>query len=113
MDSLKKLLSKNGIYIFLIPVFFVLHGYVENFGLIEGRDALLLLLSYIISVTIVYFLVWLFYRNHLKASLLTGCILSFYLFFGAIDDFFKAHLFFLSRYLVIIPLFFVLLSWLA
>ncbi|HEY2348389.1 MAG TPA: sulfatase-like hydrolase/transferase [Puia sp.] len=104
---MKNILSKNGIYVFLIPLFFVLHGYVQNFGLIEVRDCLSLLLSYFVSVIILYLFLWLLYRNHLKASLLTGYIFSFYLFFGAIDDFFKAHIFFMSRYVIIIPIFII------
>src|SRR4051794_22517075 len=100
MDAMKKILSRNGIYIFLIPVFFVLHGYVQNFGLVEARDCLYLLVSYLIAVVVIYLLLCLYYQNRLKAALLTGCIFSFYLFFGAIADFFKEHLFFLSRYVI-------------
>jgi hypothetical protein len=67
----------------------------------------LLLTAYLGAVLIIYLLGWLFYRNNLKASLLTGYLFFLYLFFGAIDDFLKAHLFFLSRYIFIIPLYFV------
>jgi hypothetical protein len=110
---MKKLLSGRGLYVLLIPTFFVFHGYVQNFGLIDFRDCLLLLATYLIAAISIYLLGWVLLKNHLKASLLAGFLLSFYLFFGAIDYFFKAHLFFLSRYMVIMPLFFILVCCLA
>lgn len=104
---MQKRLSRNGLYVLLLPTFFVIHGFVQNFGLIDFKSCLLLLTTYFAAAAVIYLLGWLFYRNHLKASLLTGFLFFLYLFFGAIDDFFKAHLFFLSRYIIIMPLYFL------
>ena len=107
---LKNRLSGNGLYIFLLPAFFVLHGYNENFGLIGVGDCLVLLFTYFAWATIIYLLAKFFFRNPLKSSLLTGVLFFFYLFFGAIEDFFKAHLHLLSRYIIILPSIFITLS---
>ena len=101
--AMLKFLSGKSLYVLLLPTFFVIHGYAENFGLIEFKDCLLLLATYLAGSLIVYLLGWLFFKNQGKASLLTAYLLFLYLFFGAIDDFFKSHLILLSRYLVIIP----------
>ncbi len=106
---MKERLSERGFYVFLIPVFFVLHGYNENFGLIGFGDVLLLLITYLAGAAIVYFFGWIIYRNHLKTALFSGTLLFFYFFFGAIDDFFKEHLPLLSRYQYILPIFFAAL----
>src|SRR5450631_841773 len=105
--NLQNKLSQTGFYVFLIPVFFVLHGALENFGFVTFRDCFLILISYLVSAIIIWGLAWLLFRNRLKASLLTAFLLSFYLFFGALDDFFKAHAFILSHYTVIMTLFLV------
>jgi hypothetical protein len=105
---MKNKLSSNGFYVFLIPLFYVLHGYNEHFGLIGMGDCLILVFTYLAWSAIIYLIAWLFFRNHLKAALLTGVLIFFLLFFGAMEDFFKAHLFLLSRYMVILPGFFIL-----
>jgi len=102
-----KFLSKNGLYVLLLPTFFVIHGYAENFGLINFNDCLVLLATYLTATLMIYFMGWLLFRNHLKASLFAGYLLFLYLFFGAIDDFFKAHLLLFSRYIIIIPGYFL------
>ena len=105
---MQKLLSGKGVYVFLIPLFFVLHGYNENFGLIGAGDCLILVFTYLAWSVVIYLLAWLLFRNLLKAALLTGMLLCFLLFFGAMEDFFKSHLFPLSRYKVILPGSFIL-----
>ena len=105
--NLQKKLSGSGFYVFLIPVFFVLHGAVQNFGFITFRDCFFLVLSYFVAAIIIWLLAWLIFRNRQKASLLTAFLLSFYLFFGALDDFLKDHAHVLSHYSVIMPLFLV------
>src|SRR5438045_96822 len=91
-QKLTAFLQTYPLYVLLLPLFFVLHGYNENFGFVEGKDILLLVLIYGGTAVALYGLFWLFYRNRIKASLLTIYALSFYLFFGAIKDFLRLHL---------------------
>ena len=93
----KSSLWYRGWYCFLLPVFFVLHGYNENFYFIGIRDVLLLVVIYVTATITVYLLCFLFCRNWLKASLLTFYLMSFFLFYGALKDFLKLQLPFASR----------------
>ena len=92
-------------FVLLLPVFFVLHGYHENLNYIHPGEAILLTGVYLIGSATLLGLAFLFYRNTAKAALASGFLLSFYFFFGAFQDFLKAHLHPLSRYAVILPAF--------
>ena len=100
---MKKRLRTIPFFVFLLPVFFVLHGYQENLGYIHPGEAILLAGIYLAGTTIVFGLGWLFYRNNVKAALAAALVLSFYFFFGALQDFLKASFHPVSRYAVIVP----------
>jgi hypothetical protein len=106
---MKKVFQDVAVYLFLIPVFFVLHGYNENFGFIGIGESLLLMLTYGGVSALLYFIFLFFYHEHIKAALLSTYIMGFYLFFGAFHDFFKSHNIPLHKYSVIVPLFFAFL----
>lgn len=82
----KTWLRTKPLYLFFLAVFFVYNGYVENFNFIPVKDAALILLLYLISSGVLLFIFYLFYRNILKAGLVSFLILGFYLFFGYIYD---------------------------
>lgn len=102
---MKRRLLTIPFFVFLLPVFFVFHGFQENLGYIHPGEAIILTLVYLAGAAIVFALAWLFYRNATKAALAAGLILAFYFFFGALQDFLKSHLHAISRYAVIVPLF--------
>ena len=54
---------------FLLPLFFVLHGFVENSSFISLRNCYGLLLFYLLIAVALYGLFFLFYRNAAKAAL--------------------------------------------
>ncbi|MBS1948699.1 MAG: hypothetical protein JST47_13125, partial [Bacteroidetes bacterium] len=83
---MKTALKNTGLYLFLTPVFFVLHGYVENFGLLSIIDCLFLLLTYEGIAALLLLFVLLINKKHLKAVFISFYITCFYLFFGAIRD---------------------------
>jgi hypothetical protein len=86
---LKSFLQAYPLYIFLLCVFFVLHGYVEHFNFIPVADAGWLVLIYIFFILIMTAISWLFFKNISKAGLFTFLLMSFYFFFGTIQD--SAH----------------------
>jgi len=90
-------------FVLLLPVFFVLHGYLANFGYIHPGDAFLLAGIYLLGSAILFFTLYLFFRNRTKAALLAGFLLAIYFFFGALQDFLKEYLHPLSRYAVLVP----------
>lgn len=78
-------------YLILLPVFFVLHGYLENFGYISLQNAAILTLIYTALSIGIYSFSYLFFRDTRKASLLTFFWLTFLFFFAALHDFLKLH----------------------
>lgn len=99
------LFQKKPFFLFLLPVFFVFHGFTRFFPFVPIKDASLLLLFYLMIATSMTALAWIFYRNMIKASLLTIFLLGYHFFFGTIQDILKAtapgSLF--SRYIFILP----------
>ena len=53
---MKRILQQIPLFLFLQPIFFVLHGLKENFGYINGKDCLLLAITYCGSAALLYFL---------------------------------------------------------
>ena len=83
---LKYLLRSSVVFLFLLPVFFVLHGFVRNYGAVEATDAALLVAFYIFIILIIGAIGWLFYRDIPKASFFAFFIMSYHFFFGVIQD---------------------------
>ncbi|MBS1936022.1 MAG: hypothetical protein JST96_18625, partial [Bacteroidetes bacterium] len=93
---------------FLIPLFFVLHGYAENYGYISFVDCLILIATYAGAAAFIYFVFLLIFRNSIKAALFASYLFSFFCFFGAFHDFLLAHSSFLYKYTIILPAFLIL-----
>ena len=75
---------------FFLSLFFVLHGFTENFFLIPIKDALRLLLTYEISTIGLIFLFWLYFKSIIKAALFTFFLMGFNFFFGYLYDMLKS-----------------------
>ena len=101
------LLRRWPLYVLLLPLFFVLHGVKENFGFLLAGDYLPLVLFYCLAALIIYLLLYLIYRNKIKAGLITFLLLSIFFFYGAIQDFLKANLPALNRYVILLSSFFL------
>ena len=105
-------------YIFLLPVFFVLHGFISNYNSIPVAGALLLTLLYIGCILIVTGIAWFFYRDLIKASLIAFFLIAFHFFFGNIQDILKKIFgdLFISQYRFILPVsflfFIIIIIWL-
>ena len=104
---MKKLLEHTPLFLFLLPNFFILHGYNENFGNIIPSNCLLLAISYSGAAAFLYFVFLFFFKNYFKAALMASYVFAFYCFFGAIQDFFKIHGVFFSRYLFLLSSFLI------
>jgi hypothetical protein len=100
---MKKL--QRPLFLLLLPVFFVFHGFVENYTFIRVGDCLLLLGIYTAATLVIYFLVLLSLRSPMKAALFAGFIMAFFFFFGALHDFLRRSNFFLHKYSILLPVF--------
>jgi hypothetical protein len=105
MGKLKHFLQTKPVFLYLLPVFFVLHGYTENYSLVPVSDALLLNAKYLAISLFFSLFFWLLYRNFTKANLVAFFIMAYNFFFGSAHDFLKkiADNTFIVRYSFIIP----------
>ncbi|MGB5005887.1 MAG: hypothetical protein WBO39_03060, partial [Ferruginibacter sp.] len=109
-----KLLKKIPFFLFLLVVFFCLHGSVENYGYVGFNEVVVIGLLILFFTALFFLLVQFFTRDYIFTSLITFFIAGWYLFFGAIKDFLTGVplLAFLQGYFVIIPLLLILtLCW--
>lgn len=92
-------------FLFLLVVFFMLHGTVENFGFIYPIELLKIGCTILICITLFYLVTKLLVKNSVHAALVCFFISSWILFFGAIFEWVKSihllHL--LHSYTVFIP----------
>lgn len=107
-------LKHKPVFLFLLPLFFVLHEFTRNYFAVPVAGSLLLMLVYSTASLLIAGICWLFFRDKMKASFLAFTIMSFQLFFGSIQDALKSWpVFFVSQYrfIIIISLFlFVLIA---
>ncbi len=108
--QVRSLITNRPVFIVLLPLFFVFHGFTEHYNFISVTDASLLLTFYIAGMLIVTSVSWLFYRNLIKASVISFCLMAIFLFFGSIQDLLRKHFSgsFFSRYSFILSLFLLL-----
>jgi len=110
MNILKTFLERWGIHCFLLPLFFILHTYIQYSGLVS-KNITLKIFFIILAVTVaVFFLLLLITQNANKSMQLTTLYGFLFLFYGVIKDFISdgVHLHFLSRYVVLLPLTFII-----
>lgn len=86
MNGSKNILANRPLFALLLPVFFVWHGFTDNFGFIAWKDAGILLAIYIGFTLLFFGLAFWLYRNAIKAALFASCVMAFNFFFGSIQD---------------------------
>ncbi|HEY2720755.1 MAG TPA: hypothetical protein VGI82_03460, partial [Chitinophagaceae bacterium] len=110
MNKFQKTVRTLPVFFLLLPVFFVLHGYTENFDAIPSSDAFYLLGVYILASFLLFLLGWLLYRNKYKAALFSFSIMAFDFFFGSVQDVLKKTFgeVLITRYVFLLPFSFIL-----
>ncbi|MDF2187555.1 sulfatase-like hydrolase/transferase [Paraflavitalea sp. CAU 1676] len=88
MERLRSLLTTNFHFTGVI-IFFLLHGYRANRGLVPVADLLWLLALLLAGGFVVFGLSAWWFKNTRKAGIFTSCLLTIMLFFGAFQDFFS------------------------
>ena len=98
-------------FLYLLPFFFVLHGFTENYFLVPVPDSFFLLLKYSGAGIVLNLLFLLIFKNNYKASFYSFLLLLVYFFFGAGHDALKSVFpsNFFSRYVFVMPFIFLLL----
>ncbi|MFL5808786.1 MAG: sulfatase-like hydrolase/transferase [Flavisolibacter sp.] len=92
-------------FLLLLPVFFLLHGIVENYPLIAVSDCLVLFGTYLLATIVIAVVAFLLLRSWRTAAMLSFFIMAFHFFFGPAHDFLK-NLFgtsFITKYSFLLP----------
>ena len=92
-------------FLYLLPLFFVFHGFMENYFLIPVSACVLLLLKYLCVTIILHGLFFFFLRNNCKAVFISFILLLVNFFFGYFHDMLKAvaPASFISGYSFVLP----------
>ena len=100
------LFKKIPFFLFLLVMFFCLHGSVENYGYLNANEVLQVAAIIFGCMALFFVLTWFISKNYLFTSLVTFFIAFWNLFFGAMHDFIKtsALLQFLQSFTVLLPL---------
>ncbi len=85
-DQLRHILSQKPLFLLLLPAFFVLHGFRENYGIVPVPVAWLLFGTYVAASLVITGLAWIGYRQLMKAAIFACCMMTFHFFFGAVHD---------------------------
>src|SRR5436190_1627692 len=104
--NLVNILKTYPLFVFLLPLFFVLHGYNVFYPLIPASDLLLLTCLYLAGAILLFFLFWFIYKKWSKAAVLAFVLQSFNFFFGPVHDFLKGSFF--GRYSFLLPFILIL-----
>ncbi len=105
-------MRKKPLFLFLLPLFFVLHGFMDNYDLISVKSALLVMITYIFAAYLIAWLSSFIFNNRYKAKLFTFFLLLINFFFGPLYDFLDAvaKKSFLPKYAFLLPFVFLLLT---
>ncbi|HQW93339.1 MAG TPA: hypothetical protein PKY28_09585, partial [Ferruginibacter sp.] len=101
-----KLLKKIPFFLFLLVVFFCLHGSVENYGYLEIKEVLLIGGVLFLSILLCYGILFMVTGNAVLASIVSFFMGLWYFFFGALHDWVKSvtRISFISSYSFLLPL---------
>ncbi len=100
-----KNMFRQPFFLYLLPIFFVLHGFTENYYLVPLEDSLFLVLKYISAIAVFHLILFFLFRNNHRASFFLFVLLVIYYFFGAFHDAMKslAPGTFLTKYGFLLP----------
>ncbi len=105
LKQLQLFFRNKFLFLFLLPLFYVWHGYVENYNLVSLKGMILLLAIFTGISLFCYLSLFIIYRNRARAA--TGALLLMlvFLFFGPFRDFLLriAPGLFINRYSFLLP----------
>src|SRR5215217_3889895 len=109
-STLRQLINIS--FLLLLPLFFVFHGYVENFPFIPISDAWFVLVLYCFAIAFITLGFSRLFKSLIKGALFTFFISAFNFFFGSFHDLIKYNFkdAFFTKYIFLIPLSLMLLT---
>jgi len=112
MHKSKKLSRSKPVLVILLPVFFVWHGYVQNYPLVPVPDALKLVFEYLAAALLLVFIFYFIFKSWQKALLFVFFLMCVQFFFGAVQDLFKNWFYtsFIPKYSFLLPFILALIA---
>ena len=106
MPKTKTFLQSRPAFVFLLPLFFVSHGYVQNYPLIPPSDVLKLVFEYLAVTLLLTTLFYFIFQSWQKALLFAFFLMCVQFFFGAVHDLLKNWFpgWFIPKYSFLLPL---------
>ena len=86
MVKLKDKFQSYSLFLYLLPLFFIFHGYIEFFGFFPLAFVLLNLIITFAGTLVLFLFSTILLKHKQKCSLLTFWLLLVFLFFGSIHD---------------------------
>ncbi len=110
MPKLKLFLQSKPVFLYLLPVFFVLHGFTENYPSVPVFDAIKLTIEYLLVTLLLAFSFYFIFRSWQNAVIFAFFLMCLQFFFVPFHDFLKkiSPHWFLSKYSVLLPLIFLI-----
>lgn len=110
MKSVWQKLKSFPHFLYLFPLFFVFHNYVQNRNAVTATDFYELYAEYLGATLVLFLLGWVIFKNQRKAALFAFSLMFYHFFFGAMHYALKrmAENFFLAKYSVLLPFSFAL-----
>jgi hypothetical protein len=101
--------QKKILFLFFLPVFFLLHAYNENFGLLPLKVIATLFFQYILITIGTLIVSVVLFKNLNKADTFSLYLLSVFFLFGAFHDYLLSSsvFYFISSYSILVPLFLI------
>ncbi len=93
------------LFLFLLPLFYAWHGYVENYRLVSRKGMLMLTVTYCLLSLCLYGIFLLVYREKNRAAAGTLILLLIFFFFGSLQDALAIYIpgSFINRYSILLP----------
>src|SRR6476620_2561830 len=101
-----RLFLSQPIFLYLVTIFFILHGFMENAVLLPFKESIELAGIYLLISILLSFLGWLYFKNIHKSNYAAFYLISLNFFFGSFHDFIKEHFNenVISKYSFLLPL---------
>ncbi|XZF12854.1 hypothetical protein ACTHGU_13785 [Chitinophagaceae bacterium MMS25-I14] len=105
MTLSRTLIRVRPFFLFLLPVFFVLHAYQFYYGFVPVTDLLIIACSYLAVTAVLFLVVQLFTRSSIKTGILCFLLMIIVLYWG--DMLLQVKVFFPHAFFARIPVLFV------
>src|SRR4029079_5225472 len=89
MNKIFSTFRKYPFFLVLFPIYFIFHGFTENYDLVPVLVAAKLAVIYLVAILLVFLLLFLFFKHARRAAMGAFLIAAIDFFFGPFHDLLK------------------------